>query len=448
VGLGLAHLIPLVAYLGFCVMCIVSLGGRPLLGFYYLIPFLPYRSMRNHFVDYPLGKNILTILIVCVILGALFHGKRLPKSKLYLIWLLFGIYLYFSMWLGAALGNAPAPLWLSDVNFVTWKDYMIIPLVFLATTLVVEDRKAVRTVIIISAIAILFIDRSFILQSMSRSWASFDESKRDEGPLAYGSNETAAFFAQFAIFFWGFVQFVKRMKIKLLFYGLIAVTLFATMYTFSRGGYLAVLMGVFVLGLLKNRKLLIVLTVFLLTWQTVVPDAVRERVSMTKNQYGQLESSAQERVDLWKESWNSIIHSPIVGNGFATFQLGEHVDNLKDTHNWYVKVLVETGIVGMIIVIALLSQLLMLAFRLFKKAEDPLYRGLGLGLFVSLCSCMVANCFGDRWTLLEITGMLWVLIGAAVRANQLMTTETAATAALDEGPALNESTQRSLGYVS
>ena len=70
---------------------------------------------------------------------------------------------------------------------------------------------------------------------MSRSWANFDENKRDGGPLGYGSNQTAAFLAQFAMFFWGFAQFLKRKKIKLLGYGLVALTLFATMYTFSRG---------------------------------------------------------------------------------------------------------------------------------------------------------------------------------------------------------------------
>jgi putative inorganic carbon (hco3(-)) transporter len=447
-GLGIAHLIPFVAYLGFWVMIIASLAGRAKLGLYFMIPFLPYRSMRNHFLEYPMGNNLLTMLIVAIIIGALTHGKRLPKSKLYLIWLVFGFYLYCSMWLGTALGNAPAPLWLSDPNFVVWKDYMIIPLVFVAASLVIDDRKAVRTVIIISALTILVIDRSFIMQSMSRSWASFDESKRDEGPLAYGSNETAAFFAQFAIFFWGFVQFVKNKKMQLLGYGLIALTLFATMYTFSRGGYLAVLAGVFMLGLLKSRKLLIILVVFLLTWQVIVPDAVRERVMMTKNAYGQLESSAQERVDLWKESWESIIHSPIVGNGFGTFQLGQHVDNLKDTHNWYVKVLVETGIVGMIIVLVMLSQLLLLGFRLFKKAEDPLYRGLGLGLFIALCASMVANFFGDRWTLLEITGMLWVLAGAAVRATQLMSAEAPPKLAEDSATSMDETRARQLGYVS
>lgn len=405
-------------------MSLVSLSGRPLYGFYYMIPFLPYRTMRDHFLDYPLGANALTILVLAVIIGALIHGKKLPKSKLYITWLVFGIYLYLSMWLGVALSNAPAPLWLSDVNFVTWKDYMVIPLIFAAAGMVIEDRKAIRIVVILTAITLIFIDRSSLFESMSRTWTNFDEDKRGGGPLAFGSNQTAAFLVQFAMFFWGFVQFAKRKKVKLAGYLLAAITILAAMYTFSRAGYLAILFSVFILGILKDRKLLIVLGVFLLIWQSVVPTAVRERVNMTQNSNGQLEASAQERVDLWENAERSILQSPLVGGGFATFQLGEHVDNLKDTHNWYVKVLVETGIVGLIIAFVLLAQMLALSYRLFKRTSDPLYQGLGLGLLLAICACIVSNCFGDRWTYLEITGLLWVLVSAAIRAEQLSKSES------------------------
>jgi len=428
-GTGIGHYIPLVAYVGFWVMCLVSLGGRPLLGLYYMMPFIPYRTMRDHFADYPLGGNMLSILVVAVIIGALIQGKQLPKSKLYLVWLVFGIYQYLSMWIGTMLGNAPPPLWLSDVNFVMWKDYMVIPLVFVAAGLVIEDRKAVRMTIIIMAFSLLFIDRGSLFESMSRTWTTFDENKRDSGPLAIGSNQTAAFLAQFAMFFWGFLQFVKTRKFKILGYGLVAITLFATMYCFSRGGYAAVLFSVLVLGLLKDRKLLLVLGVFLLTWQAVVPAPVRERVTMTTNSNGQLEASAQERVSLWEDAEQSMLHSPIVGQGFATFQYGEHVDNLKDTHNWYVKVLVETGIIGFILALWMLQQMLATSYRLFRTTSDPIYQGLGLGLFLATCSCIVANMFGDRWTLLEITGLLWVLMGAATRASELATSETSTESA-------------------
>jgi putative inorganic carbon (hco3(-)) transporter len=401
-------------------MCLVSLTGRPLLGLYYLMPFVPYRTMRDHFLDYPMGGNMLTILVLVVILSALLKGKRIPPSKLYVTWLLFGLYLYFSMWMGTVLSNAPAPLWLSDANFVTWKDYMLIPLLFVAAGLVVEDRKAIRNVVLITGIALFLVDKSSLAESLSRSWASFDENKRNTGPLAFGVNQLAAYLAQFGMFFWGFVQFMKRKKVKLICYGLVALTLITTMYTFSRGAYIALLASAFVLAVLKDRKLLLLLGVFLFTWQTIVPVAVTERVTMTEDSNGALDASAQERINLWTQSRDMFLRSPIVGVGFATFQFGEHTANLKDTHNWFVKVLVETGIIGGLFACTLLVQMLLAGYRLFRRAQDPLYRGLGLGFLVATCSCIIANCFGDRWTYLEITGLLWVLAGATVRASQLM----------------------------
>lgn len=422
-GTGIGHYIPFVAYLGFFVAMLVSLFKNPLFGFYYMLPFLPYRTMRDHFLEYPLGGNVLTILVACVVVGALIKGKRLPKSMLYPTWLIFGVYTYLSMWLGVVMSNAPVPLWIDAVNFATWKDFMLIPLIFMAGGLVVEDRKAMRNVILITMFAVLMIDRSFLMEAMTRSWSSFSEDKRSGGPLGYGSNQTAAFFATFGLFFWGLLQFVKNKKHRWLLYGLTGITLFADMYTFSRASYVAIVGATFVLGLIKDRKLLIIGAVFLLTWQTLVPAAVTQRVNMTHDDNGNLEASAQERVNLWEDAENSFIHSPIFGIGFAAFQFGEHVDDLKDTHNWFVKVLVETGLIGFVIVLFMLYQMFAVAWRLFRRARDPLHRGLGLGLFVGCFALIVTNFFGDRWTYIEITGLVWALMGVAVRADQIATRE-------------------------
>jgi hypothetical protein len=183
--------------------------------------------MRDHFNDLPLGEHALTLLILAVIAGAILHGKRLPPSKFYLIWLIIGIYFYLSMWLGVVNGISPAPLWTSDSNFSTWKDYMLVPLVFIASALVADDRNAIKRIVILSAITLMIIDRSCILESMQRSWAVFDESKRDRGPLDWGPNVSAAYLAQFAMFTWGVLQFAKAKKYKIAGWVVIAASLFA-----------------------------------------------------------------------------------------------------------------------------------------------------------------------------------------------------------------------------
>lgn len=424
-GTGLGHYIPIVTYIGFLVMIIVSLTGKPLYGLYYVMPFIPYRTLRDKLADYPLGNNLLTILLLAIIIGAVLKGLRPPKSKLYAIWFVFAIYLYFSMWFGFLMGNAPPPLWLSDINFVTWKDYIILPLLFLAAGMVVQDRQAVRRIIIITAISLLLIDRSSLLESLTHSWAAFDENKRTGGPLEWGANQLGAYLAQFGMFFWGFGRIIPRKKVKLICYAIVALTIVTTLYTFSRASYLALLVSVAVLAILKDRKLLLVLPVFLLTWKTVVPVAVTERVEMTQNANGQLEASAEERVKLWEAAKESFYHNPLFGNGYATFQLGEHVDDLKDTHNWYVKVLVETGVIGGVIALFMLIEMIRLPFKVFRRARDPLYKGLGLGCILAICSCIISNCFGDRWTYVEINGILWVLIAATARANELAMAEEA-----------------------
>ena len=74
----------------------------------------------------------------------------------------------------------------------------------------------------------------------------------------------------------------------------------------------------------------------------------------------------------------------------------------------------------------------------FRQAEDPLYKGLGLGLFLAICCNLILNCFGDRWTYLEINGLLWVLVGAAARALQLsQTQETPALENVESVAAVN-----------
>ncbi|MGB9511955.1 MAG: O-antigen ligase family protein, partial [Candidatus Acidiferrum sp.] len=202
---------------------------------------------------------------------------------------------------------------------------------------------------------------------------------------------------------------------------------------FSRGGYLAFLVGCLFLGLVKQRKLLILLAVFLATWASLVPPAVQQRVFMTydKNTH-ELDHSSETRVNLWEEAMQIYDTNPLVGAGFFTYAYTSHYNGYKDTHNLFVKVLVETGVVGLLLFLWLLVKTFTAGYQLFRRSGDPFLCSIGLGLSAWVICALVANLFGDRWTYLQVNGFMWVLAGLVSR-SLLFEEEAARTK--DQAPA-------------
>lgn len=108
--------------------------------------------------------------------------------------------------------------------------------------------------------------------------------------------------------------------------------------------------------------------------------------------------------------------NPLFGTGFDTFAYGEHLNSYKDTHNFFVKVLSETGLVGIAIFLWFLWKTYSTGYRLARKAQDPFLASLGLGLACWVVCAAVANFFGDRWHFLQVNGYMWVIAGLVARA--------------------------------
>jgi O-antigen ligase len=173
--------------------------------------------------------------------------------------------------------------------------------------------------------------------------------------------------------------------------------------------------GLLVLGLVKERKLLALLVVILLGWQTFVPRAVVERVLMTYQAGQGLDDSAEGRVDLWQDALQVIDHDPVFGTGFDTYKFMGRVGSFTDTHNYYVKILVELGFVGFLVFLGLLVAIGKMSWRLFRSARDPFLSGLGCSLLAMFVCAITVNFFGDRWSFLQVNGFLWVLVGLVAR---------------------------------
>jgi O-antigen ligase len=188
------------------------------------------------------------------------------------------------------------------------------------------------------------------------------------------------------------------------------------MYTLSRGGYAAFLVGYLFVAVVRERKLLIVLVLILSFWSAAAPNAVKERISTIDGSgHQELDHSAQTRVALWNDALGVVKTNPLLGTGFNTYMYMGRIGAYEDTHNIYVSVLVQTGFLGLGLFLLLLWNLGRLGWQAYQRADDPFVRALGLGLAGWIICTSVANVFGDRWTYLQVNGYLWVLAACAWR---------------------------------
>jgi len=421
-GLGLETGLGLFLYIGAIIAFVLSLAWKPQICLYYLVPLLPMQTIRYRMITYPLGQHFVDIMLLGVVLGTLLRGGQLiPKSPMNRVFAVLAVMFYISMWRGWFFIGGSSPLSFSDERFSDWKNYMVLPILCLIVMMVVKNTKQMKILFCLMLFSAVLVNREYAHTVSSRDIGHFSYGVRSAGVLGYaGENGFGAFEAGFLVFLLAFSTFTKKISYKVGIILFASLGLYCLLYSFSRGAYGAFLLSIIFLGLIRDRKLLIFALLLLVVWQVVLPTAVQERISMTYDKSEGLDSSAQERVDLWQDALSLIAHDPIFGTGFDTYAQLHRVGIYEDTHNYYLKVMVETGIVGFILFLFLLGKAFALGFRLYRRADDKFLKALGLGFAAMIVSTAVANLFGDRWTYLQVNGFMWVLLGCVMRSLQLL----------------------------
>jgi len=426
---GLESYVPYVLYLAAIVAFLLSVFWKPIAGIFYLLPLIPLQTIRYRTNDLPLGSSVVGVILLGVALGLLRKRQPiLPKSGWTTLLVIYGLFTYVSLCLGSTYLRQPFPL-MGDRRFGVWQEYMVMPALLLLTLAAAPTKQQMRAIVVILCLGTLALDKSFWSTVSDRDFSSYSEELHVEGgSMGYaGTNGLAAFAAQSAVFVFALAEFERRRWQRWAYYGLAVLSSFCLMYSLSRAGYVAFIAGCFVIGVLKHRKILILLFAFLLTWETLVPPAVRQRVEMTYDpQTRSIDVSSATRLSLWSNAMEVFDRNPLLGAGFDTYEymhLNRRTDGgvgyYADTHNYFVKVLVETGVVGFVLLLWLVARMLLVSYHLFRKAQDPFFASLGLGLIGWVVCAIAANLFGDRWTFLQVNGYMWVLAALVGRAQQL-----------------------------
>ncbi len=364
-------------------------GGLNLLNISFLVAFLSWKVRSDLNVRTQTSLNKPIIFFMCsVVLALIMHKVTLGIMNMELI-------------TGA-------------------KDILLAPILFFITLNSVRDRKGILLTLGATILPLLYMFRVFFAQHRAIASYHYDHDLRISGTFSMlGSNEIAAFYAAFTLILITLFYFNKSTKVRVILGVCIFLNLYSLLYSYSRGSYLSFLLGITAIIWHTRKKMVFLLipSVFIFggVMLNFLPASVQERFGTIAVEDGEKrDESAESRFVFWALAYEQFLESPIIGQGYLTFV--ERNPAKLDTHNFYLKLLAEHGIIGFIIFLVIIWRALKVGRNLYDESDDPIYKALGIGFFGVVASFILGNMFGDRFTHYPLSAYFYVYLAISLRA--------------------------------
>ena len=161
-----------------------------------------------------------------------------------------------------------------------------------------------------------------------------------------------------------------RQWLRWLLKGCFVMSFVAIMFTYSRGGFLAmVLVGCLLLMKARYKALAgFILSIGVVALLFLAPQKWSERMNTIETY--QDDGSAMGRINAWKTATNIALARPLTGGGFQTWtpevyaRFSPEAWNVRDVHSSYFEILGEHGFIALIFYLLLLIYALLTATRL------------------------------------------------------------------------------------
>jgi O-antigen ligase len=203
------------------------------------------------------------------------------------------------------------------------------------------------------------------------------------------------------------------MKNKLFLAAIIPAALVALAATQSRGSWLAMPFMLLTLIYFSKRRLVIIIPLMLALALApfVMPKSVIDRAAFTVNQpdeEGQikigntkLDTSTSARLESWRVVLTSdFAKRPLLGYGVTGY-------SFVDAQ--YIKVLTDTGIIGIVAFFILLGTLYRRALKAYRTCSDPLFCGIILGYLGGFVALIVHGLSVNTFIIVRIMEPFWFL---------------------------------------
>ena len=365
------------------------------------------------------GMNILNILMVLAFFATIQIRETCFKNDLnkFIVWM---AVIYFLSWVnsGVFLGvYEPRSIFaLKDVLF----SYLFFFVVYKSCDTLPQLKKVFWA-------TVLPLPYMFKVYYTNLSWMGFssysDKLRLNGGTfMSLGSNEINGFYATytFVVLSVAFSTSKRLPRYFLIICGM--MNLYCIIYGFSRGAYLAVIIGLVVWAVVssKVKRLLVGLSLFFfvgIVGVQVFPKATVERFEMSFNKEEDRDRSAQSRFEFWDIAFDYYVKNPVLGIGYGSFPKVNPAG--LDTHNYYVKVMVENGSIGLIVFFLFLNSCWKKIRELHLVAVDPFLKAFAVGMVPCMIAMLIGNLFGDRFTHYPLISYFYVYMAIVMKGIEL-----------------------------
>jgi putative inorganic carbon (hco3(-)) transporter len=243
------------------------------------------------------------------------------------------------------------------------------------------------------------------------------------------ANNMGAFLVYYGVPMFGLALSTKTVRNRLLYMGGFLLTARATLFTFSRGAYLATVAGVASATLMTHPVYVAVGSVVAgVAYMNpeLIPESVAARMGSTvKNESTiydddvKLDDSNEGRIILWMAAVAMIEDNPLRGVGIGRFpvmvdqytEVPLSAEHARDAHNAFLLTAAEMGLPGAFSQILCLFWLGGTAVWLRFKGTHALDRRLGIVMAGVIGGVIVSCLFGSRFSDECLIGCFWVLAG-------------------------------------
>lgn len=192
-------------------------------------------------------------------------------------------------------------------------------------------------------------------------------------------------------------------------------------FTWSRGAWLALIAGTLLFLIIRSRKTLSALIVFLLTLPAIsfiIPLGIRLRFASI----GDItDSSTYYRVYTWRGTVNAIKENLFSGYGYGRSSFAEiypqyayaGMESAEHSHSLFLQILFSVGIFGLLIFAIFLFLFTQKNFEHIKSGSDNRLRKMSTAAFCSVFAALVMGLFDNIWYNYRTLFLFWIVAGIA-----------------------------------